>query len=151
MIFDTQKLPKAQAGRRFLPFCHGTDSAPDSTFRGHFSMQNAIKQNPSVFKAAVTTAFALFLASCSGSPGIEGKYTDPNGNTVDLLKDGTAIFVVKGTQAVWKWTTYDDNRLKLEPGPGIPGSPPAAVCNYQLDGSKLRVAGCDYAMQLTRM
>lgn len=114
-------------------------------------MQNAIKQNPSILNVAAAATITLFLVSCSGSPGIEGKYADPNGNTVDLLKDGTAIFVVRGTQAVWKWTTYDDNRLKLEPGPGIPGSPPAAVCNYQLDGPKLRVTGCDYAMQLTRV
>lgn len=113
-------------------------------------MQNASKKTPSIFKVAIAATFALFLASCSGNPGIEGKYTDPNGNTVDFLKDGTAVFVIQGTQAVWNWTTYDGNRLKLEPGAGLIG-PSSAVCDYELDDSNLRVTGCDYAMQLTRM
>ncbi|SOC48177.1 hypothetical protein SAMN05892877_14121 [Rhizobium subbaraonis] len=101
------------------------------------------------FKAATVGAVALLLAACSGS-GIDGKYRDPKGNTVNFLEDGTAVFVINGTQAIWKWATYDGNRLKLEPGPGVLGVS-AAVCDYKLDGSSLRVTGCDYAMQLTRV
>jgi hypothetical protein len=81
---------------------------------------------------------------------IEGKYRDPNGNTVEFLGDSTAIIVIGGQQAIWKWSTYDDNRLKLEPGPGVLGVS-SAMCNYQLNGASLRVTGCDYAMQLTRI
>lgn len=61
------------------------------------------------------------------------------------------IFIVRGQQAVWTWTAYDSNRLKLEPGQGIPGNPKAAVCAYRLEGSTLLVTGCDYSMQLTRI
>ncbi len=112
-------------------------------------MQNIPRSFSFRSRVVFTATFALFLTACSGS-GIEGRYGDPDGSTVEFLKDGTAIFVVRGVQAVWKWTAYDGNRLKLEPGPGIPGSPSSAICDYQLDGSTLRVTGCDYAMQLTR-
>ena len=95
-------------------------------------------------------AFVLVLSSCSGSPGIEGKYRDPKGNTVEFLKDSTAVFVIGGTQVIWKWSTYDGTRLKLEPGPGVLGVS-SALCDYNLDGSMLRVTGCEYAMQLTRL
>jgi hypothetical protein len=87
--------------------------------------------------------FALLLSSCSGSSGIEG-------NTVEFLKDSTAVFVIGGTQVIWKWSTYDGTRLKLEPGPGVLGVS-SALCDYNLDSSMLRVTGCEYAMQLTRL
>lgn len=114
-------------------------------------MQNMRRKIPAVSAAAATALFTLFIASCSGSPGIKGKYADPDGSTVEFLNDGTAIFFIRGVQAIWTWSTFDGNRLKLEPTPGVPGPPPSAVCTYQLDGSMLRVTGCRYTMQLTRM
>lgn len=80
----------------------------------------------------------------------EGKYRDPSGNTVEFLGDGTAVIVIHGQQAIWKWSTYAGNRLKLEPDPGMIGVS-SAMCDYQLNGSSLRVTGCEYAMQLTRL
>ncbi|RWD32042.1 MAG: hypothetical protein EOS22_03305 [Mesorhizobium sp.] len=81
--------------------------------------------------------------------GIEGKYRDPNGSTVEFLGDGTAVIVMHGQQAIWKWSSYEGNRLKLEPDSGMIGVS-SAMCDYQLNGSNLRVTGCEYAMQLTR-
>lgn len=94
---------------------------------------------------------ASLLASCSGGSDIEGKYRGNDGSTAEFLSDGTAIFVIQGRQAVWKWTTYDGNRLKLDPGESGLGMPPAAVCGYRLDGSTLHVTDCDYSMRLTRI
>lgn len=82
--------------------------------------------------------------------GVEGRYRDPSGNTVEFLKDGTAVFIINGRQAVWKWSVYDGGKLKLEPGPGLIGVT-AAMCDYQTGNTALRVTGCIYAMQLTRL
>lgn len=103
------------------------------------------------FSISAAILATSLLASCSESPSIEGKYGGNDGSTAEFLKDGTAIFITGNRQAVWKWTAYDGNRLKLEPGQGIPGNPSAAVCAYRLEGSTLHVTNCDYSMQLTRL
>lgn len=109
----------------------------------------------SLFASIAAASFSILLVSYSsaiageGAADIEGKYRGLDGSTAEFLSDGTVIFT-QGRQAIWTWTTYDGNRLKLEPGQGIPGNPPAAMCAYRLEGITLHITNCEYAMQLTR-
>lgn len=101
-------------------------------------------------KFATLATIAILTAACSGNSGIVGKYTSPDGSSADFLGDGTAVFAKQGNQRIWKWSTYDGNRIKLEPASPILGVE-AAMCNYELSTSSLRVTGCEYAMLLNRI
>lgn len=108
--------------------------------------------------AAIIAAVAIgFVAmktgilpfGASGPTSIVGTWQDQKGGIAEFLNDGTAIFTSARGQGVWKWATYDGNRLRLEPTTGLFGAS-SAVCNYQLTWTSLNVTGCDYAMQLSR-
>ncbi|WP_454700899.1 hypothetical protein [Agrobacterium burrii] len=106
--------------------------------------------------AAVVVGFigvksGLFASVGLGGPSLVGRWADVDGSSVEFLKNGTAIIVIRGTQAIWNWSTFDGNRLKLEPTPGVPGPPPSAVCGFELTATKLNVTDCPYRMRLNRI
>lgn len=94
----------------------------------------------------------IFIQSCTSETQIEGKYrtNDGYGSTAEFLKDGTLIFISGGKQSLWAWQKVGDDRLKLDPGAGLPGTRPA-VCRYVLADTKITLEDCHLKMTLTRI
>ncbi|MGR9168616.1 hypothetical protein [Rhizobium sp. KDH_Rht_773_N] len=114
-------------------------------------MQSKPKVNISRFRSVSAASFAIFLAACSETPGLEGKYREADGSAIEFTSDGTLVIVTStGKQSVWQWSKLDNSRIKIDPGPGLL-NPPAGVCGYTATGDTVRLTGCPFATTLTRL
>ncbi len=166
VIFDTQKAPRAKAGRQVSPVFHGRNLPAASHHQGRF-MDNIESRKVSaaggVFRSrqAIIAGVGLAIAAVivvvargtiAAPPTLVGKYQylDRTGKgTVEFLDNGTMVITAGNDSNSGKWEKLDDTRLRIEPpGLGFLGQ----VCQYKFDGKDaLKVSGCDFRMDLTRL
>ena len=88
-------------------------------------------------------AAVLVLAGCGSANSIIGKWSDPQGGTIEFLDSGIVLAAAKGVQLniTGKWEKVDATRIKIV-FDGLLGIAGPQVCSFALAGDTLNFSGC---------